>query len=68
MDSPLEYRFSAYFNVADELWAEELTLEELDAEWVAEAKSAAEELSLPWPPDLPSAEEMSNDMHNKGIL
>lgn len=68
-------RFWRYFNVADEIYEglirippmdqtisdfdSPLTLADLDAEYVAEARRAADELGLPWPPYLPEAEEFA---------
>lgn len=49
-------KFFTYFNIADELDGG-LTLDELASELVAEARTAAEDLSLPWPPDLSHAED-----------
>lgn len=63
-DANTKQDFASYFNVADELsdfGGEPLTLDDLDADFVAEAKRSADELGLPWPPDLATAEEYALD-------
>jgi len=65
--------FWTYFDVADEIYEAvcaradqtqpgveaRTTLADLDARFVAQAKKAAPELGLPWPPYLPDAEEFA---------
>ena len=53
--------FEMYFSVADELDGG-LTLDDLDHQFVSEAKTAADEGGLPWPPDLAFAEETMLDL------
>jgi len=68
--------FTAYFDVADEiansLWlglpqtqpshgTEPLTLADLDPHFTDQARDAADELHLPWPPVLAIAEEFALD-------
>lgn len=52
--------FWSYFNVADELDGG-LTLEDLDRQAIAEARTASERHGLPWPPDLAEAEVFLQD-------
>ncbi len=74
-------QFWDYFNVADEIYESltartpqdqpsqglnPLTLADLDLSFYSGAKAAAEELNLPWPPHLPTAEEYLND-HRKDL-
>jgi len=62
----------AYFNCADETFEPsqftgyQMTLDDLDEEWVAQAKQEAEREGLPWPPYLPAAEEWINTHHFGG--
>lgn len=60
--TPTPATFADYFSVADELDGG-LTLDDLDAEFVDEARYAATSLRLPWPPDLATAEEYALDLH-----
>lgn len=68
--------FWDYFNAADEIyestlpksrWRDEqfqfppLTLDDLDADFVARARKASEVFGLSWPPHLPEAEEFALD-------
>lgn len=50
--------FWSYFNVADELDGD-LTLDDLDDRYVAEARRAADLYDLAWPPVLADAEEFA---------
>lgn len=54
------WRLTSYFDVADELDGG-LTLGDLEARFVAEARDAAITFGFPWPPHLASAEEYMND-------
>lgn len=57
--------FFTYFNVADEIWPRRngpgLTLADIEAVAITEARAAAAQLDLPWPPDLAVAEEYALD-------
>lgn len=64
--------FWDYFNVADEIYESisgppvthpfpALTLEDLDQDFVARAREAADAFGLSWPPYLPEAEEFALD-------
>jgi hypothetical protein len=61
-DGPLQPQqtddgFDAYFAVADETTGPDaLTLEQMDAPWVEQARAAATNLGLPWPPEMAAAE------------
>lgn len=66
--------FPSYFDCADEIYPispghdaggadwDPLTLDDLDARFVAEAKSFADEVGAPWPPELAWAEEHAHDL------
>lgn len=59
--------FASYFDCADETYESQgfgahrftLTLDDLDATFVAEARRSADRWGLPWPPHLPDAEEFA---------
>lgn len=53
--------FRAYFNVADELSDPDMSLEDLESSWVAQAQRGATALDLPWPPQLWVAEDYALD-------
>lgn len=52
--------FWSYFNCADEV-AGGLTLDELDADFVADAERTAAHYAFPWPPCMATAEEYALD-------
>jgi hypothetical protein len=51
------HNFRTYFNIADELSDGEYKVEDLDLTARREARFAATDFGLSWPPDLAEAEE-----------
>lgn len=70
-----EWEECVYLDIADELsptdWddagAGPLTMDDLDPEWIKEAKSAADRLDLPWPPipDFDLARDAIREAHRR---
>jgi hypothetical protein len=79
--SPGDLPIQVYFDCADEVYEsivasadqtvattsadQPLTLADLDARFIAEAKIEADEHRLPWPPYLPDAEEWALDWQRR---
>ena len=60
---PIEWLFTQYFDLADELYGQRdrTDLSEFDSQMIAEARQAADQLDLEWPPYLPVAEDYALD-------
>lgn len=58
--------FWAYFDIADQLWPDptdeyDWTVDDFEDRFVDQARAAARDLGLPWPPYRPTAEDFALD-------